>query len=73
MFVICENYFTEKGKEKETAKYLHGKCAFKFEKGWYNVLQEVKTLLVNKKDKNTAAVFFISLKHLRKWLTHHKL
>ena len=29
-------------------------------------MQEVKTLLVNKKDKNAAAVFFINLKHLRK-------
>ena len=49
-----------------TARYLqHGKCQFKFEKGWYNVIQKVETLPVNNKDKNVAAVFPISIKHLQ--------
>ena len=49
-----------------TARYLqHGKCQCKFEKGWYNVVKNIKTLPVNK-DKNVAAFFAISIKHRSK-------
>ena len=42
-----------------TARYLqHEKCKCKFEKGWHNVIQWVKTLPVNNEDKNVVAVFF---------------
>ena len=34
----------------------HEKHQWKFEKGWYNVIQKVKTLPINK-DKNGAAGF----------------
>ena len=37
---------------------------FKFEKGWYNVIQKVETLPVSNKDKNVAAVFPIIIEHL---------
>ena len=44
----------------------HGKCQCKLlEKGWYNVIQKVKTL-PTQKDKNAALVFSISIEHLRK-------
>ena len=49
-----------------TARYLHhGKCYCKFENGWHNVIKKVKTLPVIK-DKNVAAFFPISIKHLGK-------
>ena len=43
----------------------NGEYQIKFEKGWYNVIQKVKTLPVIK-DQNAAAAFSISIEHLSK-------
>ena len=49
-----------------TARYFQdGECQCKFEKGWNNIIQKVKTLPVNK-NKNAAAVFAISIENLSK-------
>ena len=50
----------------EDCRYLQlEKWQCKYKKGWYNVIQKIKTLPVNKK-KNATAVFSISTEHLTK-------